>query len=121
MPNGIHSASSVQPAPPPDDYTDEHPHVIKINFGLTWKHIAAVALGAPAFFASLMGTGWLVLPAKQSDLKHLEQQVTGISQQVHDLQNVSLRLTTAVDELTASVKRFTDRPAAVAIPKRRTR
>jgi len=100
---------------PPEGY-DMQEHVLRVNFGLSWKHIAAVVFGLPAFAGSLATAGWLVMPAKQSDVTRIEQQLTGVSNQVNGLQEISLKLTTAVDALAANVDRMT---LQVSVPKPR--
>ena len=121
MSNGLLHAGS-QPAPPPDSYAGMEAAVIKVNFGLSWKQILTLCVGAPTFIASIGFSGWLVMPAKQSDVTTLERQVTGISHQVNGLQEVSLRLTSAVDKLATTVERLANRPQPrVVIPKRKVR
>jgi hypothetical protein len=113
------SLNGVQPGAPPESYDDMQEHVLRVNFGLSWKHIAAVVFGLPAFAGSLVTAGWLVMPAKQSDVTRIEQQLTGVSNQVNGLQEISLKLTTAVDALAANVERMTTQPALQVVPKPR--
>jgi hypothetical protein len=104
MANGAYTpAVDTQPSGPPDSFDHMQSAVIKVNFGLTWKHIAALVLGVPGLVGSIGLSGWLVMPAKETDMQAVKVQVQsvetrleGVSNQVRD---VSIQMTTAIDEL----------------------
>lgn len=114
------AAAAAQPAPPPDSYADMQSAIIKVNFGLSWRQIATLVVGMPALIGSVGVSGWLVMPAKQSDVTKLEQQVTAIKTQVQQVQDVGVKLTDAVSELARNVQVLVDRPRVPApMPKRK--
>lgn len=116
MANGAY-APNVEPSMTPDGSDGMQNAVIKVNFALSWKQIAALALGAPTFFASVGLSGWLFLPAKDKDVKQLELRVTKIGTDVDGLKKVGLDLTTSMDALTRSVQALADR--RVPVPNKR--
>lgn len=119
MANGL-DQTAAQPAPPPDSYADMQSAIIKVNFGLSWRQIATLVVGMPALIGSVGVSGWLVMPAKQSDVTKLEQQVTAIKTQVQQVQDVGVKLTDAVSELARNVQVLVDRPRVPApMPKRK--
>lgn len=114
--NGAYGPDT-QPVPADGGYSpDMASNVVTINFGLKWRHIAAVVFGAPAFVASLATAGWLVMPAKQSDLEAVKQQVSVVERSVKTVEDVGLRLTAAMEKLGEQVQSLVDRPIPSDVP-----
>ncbi len=112
MTNGLDTAA--QPSAPPDSYEGMQSAVIKVNFGLTWKHIAALVLGVPSVIGSVGLSGWLVMPAKQTELvavqtqvKAVETRLDGVSNQVRD---GFTQISVAIEELRKMAARPTMAP-----------
>lgn len=91
--------------------------VVTVNFGLTWKHILSVTAMIITGLGSLATAGWLVTPAKQTDLTRVEQKLEKIGAELEAGRDLTKRLTIAVDELTQKVKLI--RVDVVRKPKRR--
>jgi hypothetical protein len=90
----------MQPNQPNAHSDDMGPAVITVNFGLKARHVVA-AFGLFASGIAGLGTaGWLVFPAKQSELAEVRSEVREIATKQQTVQ-------TSVDALTAAVERLT--------------
>lgn len=117
--NGMYTAPDTQPPVPPSGYQDMTPNVITVNLGIKMRHIVAgfTMLGGVAASGGI--AGYLFIPAKAEDVKTLEVRVKTIDDKVDILQNASVKLTEAVQQLTLGVQTLADRRPVVALPARR--
>lgn len=84
---------------------------MRVDFSLSAKQITAVFSLIVAAVGALGTAGWLVLPAKQTDLLQLQEQF-------RQMQEVTGRLTSAVNDLVVSVDQL--RVAPVKVIEKRT-
>lgn len=73
-------------------------------------------LAVSGAIGSAATAGWLVLPAKQSDLTRVEQSLDIVRNDLKTQQEITLKLIQAVDRLDTTVKTI-----RIAIPSRSTR
>ncbi len=85
----------------PDHSSDMGPAVITVNFGLKGRHIAMAFAGAMGLITTAGTAGWLVLPAKQSDLTRVEKSLDEIR---GDLKATREGMKSAIDELSETIK-----------------
>ena len=81
--------------------------VIYVNFGLKWRHIAGAITALVAAVGGLGTAGWLVLPAKQSDMTRVERGLEEVRGAVEVLGRQNLEIITVIKDLRTAV----DRPA----------
>jgi hypothetical protein len=98
-----------------DGYADMGPTVLQVNFGLKARHIIIAFSGLVAAFSAAAGAGWLVLPAKQSDLTRVEQGLDAIRMEVRAMQGITERLTVAVQGLQGAVEELRMAPPKVIV------
>jgi hypothetical protein len=80
------------------------PQVADIRFELTWKNLTAAATSIVAAVSALGAAGWLVLPAKQSEMVEVQRQLVTVNKQLVDTQEGVRQLTLAVKDLSDVVK-----------------
>lgn len=98
------TSGNMQPSQPSVHSDDMGPAVITVNFGLKARHLIA-AFGLFASGIAGLGTaGWLVFPAKQSELAEVRSEVREITAKQQTIQTSVDNLTAAVEELTRTVK-----------------
>jgi len=103
MSNGLysHAATPNGQATPP-----EEPPVVTLNLGLTWRHLAAGVMAVSAAFGSMSAAGWLVLPAKQTDVTRIEQSLVNVERDLKSQQEITLKLIQSIERLDATVQRI---------------
>lgn len=99
-------ATGTQHSPPPPPFPENNgePHIIRVNLGLSWRHLAAGIMAFSGAVGSLTAAGWLALPAKQSDLTRVEQSLQTVEKDLKNQQEITLKLIQAVERLDTSVK-----------------
>lgn len=95
---------------------DHEPTVVTVNLGLKWRHLIAGFLAVSGAIGSAATAGWLVLPAKQSDLTRVEQSLDVVRSDMKTQQEITLKLIQAVERLDNTVKTI-----RVVAPKRKTK
>lgn len=80
------------------------PNVLTVNLGLKWPHIVAIATIISSGIAALIGAGWFVLPAKQTDLVALEKQVSAIETDVKETAGDIRRIQNDISGLIVLIK-----------------
>jgi hypothetical protein len=88
----------------PDHSSDMGPSVITVNFGLKGRHIMMAFAGLASLVTTVGAAGWLVLPAKQTDLHRVETSLQELRKDLQSTQEATKSLTVAVDEMTKAVK-----------------
>lgn len=97
------SLNGVQPEGHNDVSGDMTPSVITVNFGLKWKHLAMAGAALASVFTTVAGAGWLVLPAKQTDMIEVQKQLVVISERIGQADETRAKLIDAVDKLTRRI------------------
>lgn len=120
MGNGYHfpaAQTGGSPTTPPQP--DGEPTIVTVNLGLKWRHLAAGVAAIMGAVGSASAAGWLVLPAKQSDLTRVEQTLKTVETDLKDQREMTVKLVQAVDRLTDTVKllQISTRPVQRKRPK----
>lgn len=95
------ASASMQPESANRHSDDMTPAVVTVNFGLKARHIAMVFAAAVGLLTTAGTAGWLVLPAKQTDLARVEKSLDEIR---GDLKATREDFKGAVAELTSAIK-----------------
>lgn len=96
------------------------PYVLTINLGLKWRHIVAISSTIGAGIAALIGAGWLVLPAKQTDMTAITDKVAVIEADIRETRDAVNRMQGDVDSLLILIKGVDRviRTSGIPIPER---
>lgn len=113
--------NGTEPARPSPDATQGN--VVALQVVLSAKHVAAAFAALCAGVGGMVTTGWLVLPAKQTDLAALQASVAEVREMQRQARDERSQIKTAVDGLTRVVADFDDalRARQIALPKRAKR
>lgn len=95
-------------------------NVVALQVVLTAKHVAAAFAALCAGVGGMVTTGWLVLPAKQTDLTALQASVAEVRTMQQQARDERHQIKTALDGLTRVVADFDEvlRAREIALPKR---
>jgi hypothetical protein len=87
-------------------YQSLEPVAVKIDFGLTGRQILLALGGLATIITSGISAGYIFLPAKETDVQALRVVVEKVSTDM-------VRVTTAIEGLTAAVDRIQQQPPRV--------
>lgn len=96
------------------------PYVVTVNLGLKWRHIVAISSTIGAGIAAMIGAGWLVLPAKQTDMTLVTGKVALIEADVKETRDAVTRMQGDVNSLLILIKGVDRvvRTSGIPIPER---
>lgn len=100
----MNQLNGAEPLSAVDSSGDMNSSVVTVNFGLKWRHLAMGATALASVFGSIVGAGWLVLPAKQTDMTVVQQQLAKNTEKLDQTTDALAKLTEAVDRLNQQVK-----------------
>ncbi len=101
--SGMHAAAEAE---------NELP-LVRVDLSLSAKQITAVFAVLVSAVGALGTAGWLVLPAKQTDLEQVRIVVQHLQGEFQEMQKVTMQLTGAVNDLVTSVNQLREAPVKV--------
>ncbi len=87
--------------------------LVRVDLSLSAKQITAVFAVLVSAVGALGTAGWLVLPAKQTDLEQVRIVVQHLQGEFQEMQKVTMQLTGAVNDLVTSVNQLREAPVKV--------
>ncbi len=74
-------------------------NVLTVNLSLNWKHLTAIWGGIIALVGAMIGAGWLVLPAKQTELDAVQRDLVTIKSEMNATRGDILQVRHSINDL----------------------